>query len=114
MKYMLMFCATEQGAEEWAKLPEEVRHDDYAKIGAWFGQNSDKLVITHELQPPSTATTVRFKDGQAVVSDGPFMEAKEVIGGYAVVDVADLDAALELARTWPAQGTVEVRPVVER
>jgi hypothetical protein len=111
---MLMFCATEQGAEEWAKLPEEVLSDSYAKIGAWFGQNSDKLVITHQLQPPSTATTVRFKDGQAVVSDGPFMEAKEVIGGFAVFDVADLDAALELARTWPAQGTVEVRPVVER
>jgi hypothetical protein len=67
----------------------------------------------HELKGPHTATTVRFKDGKPMVVDGPFIEAKEVIGGYAELEVADLDEALEIAKTWPGKTSVEVRPVVE-
>jgi hypothetical protein len=56
---------------------------------------------------------VRFgPTGPGVVTDGPFLEGKEQIGGYAEIDVADLDEALEMARTWPGRGTVEIRPVV--
>jgi hypothetical protein len=49
---------------------------------------------------------------QPVVVDGPFLEAKEAIGGYASIDVVDLDEALRMARTWPGRGTVEIRPVM--
>ena len=73
-----------------------------------------KVVHTDELQAPSTATTVKFVDGKPVVTDGPFIEAKETIGGYAVVDVADLDTALDMAKAWPPGGMVEVRPIVPR
>jgi hypothetical protein len=65
--------------------------------------------MTHELQGTETASTVRFKDGNPVVTDGPFMEAKEVIGGYAIVDVADLGAALELTQNPAERSLIEAR-----
>ena len=69
------------------------------------------------LQPVETATTVRVRDGETLLTDGPFIDAKEHLGGFIVVDVDDLDAALEIAAQVPAArmgGAVEVRPVVER
>jgi hypothetical protein len=65
----------------------------------------------------STATTVRVENGETLLTDGPFVEAKEHLGGYLLVDVGDLDAALEIAERIPAArmgGAVEVRPLVER
>lgn len=114
MKYMLIFAGTRDYNDEWAKRSDEEKAEGYARIGEWFGKHGSKVLHTDELQSTATATTVRFEGGTPVVTDGPFMEAKESIGGYAVVDVEDLDAALELARTWPAQGIVEVRPIVPR
>jgi len=73
--------------------------------GAW--------VFAAGLHPPSTATVVRVQDGQLLTTDGPFVEAKESVGSYAVVDVTDRDDAIALAKTWPAGGLVEVRPVDE-
>jgi len=70
-----------------------------------------------QLMPISTATTVRVADGDVVLTDGPFSEAKEYLGGYYLVDVDDLDAAIELARRIPAArmgGSVEIRPIVDR
>ena len=71
------------------------------------------LVAGEGLYPTQTATTVRFKDGNPIVTDGPFIESKEVIGGFAIVQVKDLDEALEMAKAWRA-GPVEVWPAVER
>jgi hypothetical protein len=70
-----------------------------------------------QLQPVETATTVRVQGEQMLLSDGPFVDAKEHLGGYYLVEVDDLDAALEIAARIPAAragGAVEVRPVVER
>ena len=70
-----------------------------------------------ELLGVETATTVRHGSGGAVVVDGPFNEAKEVIGGFSVIDVADMDAAIALTKTWPNLAlpgvAVEIRPMVE-
>ena len=73
------------------------------------------LVDSGPLQPPSAAATLRVRDGQPLVTDGPFAELKEQIGGYYVLDCADLDEALRRAATIPAAryGAVEVRPVME-
>jgi hypothetical protein len=101
--------------EEWEALGEDGR--DYDAIMRWWGDlaQSGKLVTGHELQPARTATTVEWHDGNSIITDGPFLEAKEVIGGYGIIDVPDLDAALEVARGWPAVGhKVEIRPIVER
>lgn len=64
------------------------------------------------LQPPEIATTVRLRDGQRLVQDGPYAEAKEQLGGYFILELPDLDAALDWAARCPAlpSGTVEVRP----
>ena len=62
-----------------------------------------------------TATTVRVdREGATTVTDGPFVEAKEMVGGYAIIDVPDLDAAIALVRTWPAPDILEIRPVMVR
>jgi hypothetical protein len=70
-----------------------------------------------QLQPVDTATTVRVEGGQTLLSDGPFAEAKEYVGGFCLVEAGDLDEALEIAARVPTVrmgGAVEVRPVVER
>lgn len=110
MKYMLLLC----DGEGTPMGPEE-RQEDFARVGEWWMKHSSAgtIVSGEQLQPPNTATTVRLNGGRPVVTDGPFIEAKESIGGFAIVDLPDLDAALELAKTWPlGTGIVEVRPLV--
>jgi len=112
MKYILLLGGTME-REERAKNPELAAA--YERVGQWFEQytRAGKIVGGHELQGPQTATTVRFKDGKPMVVDGPFIEAKEVIGGYAIVEVADLDEALQMAKSWPGLTSVEIRPIVD-
>ena len=111
MKYILLFCGNE---ERWDSMDEAERNGMYQRIGEWWGRHSaaGTIVGGEELQPAATATTVRHEGDRTVVTDGPFIEAKETVGGFAIVDVGDLDQAIELARTWPAKGVVEVRPLV--
>ena len=111
MKYMLMFANHE---DEIPGLSAAERGAMFQEIGAWWEEHSKAGRITSgaQLQPSHTATSVRFGEGEPLVTDGPFIESKETVGGYAIVDVPDLDAALALARTWPARGIVEVRPLV--
>jgi hypothetical protein len=68
-----------------------------------------------ELAPTSSATTVRIADGERLVTDGPFAETKEALGGYFLVDVDDLDAAIDIAVRIPAarHGSIEVRPLLD-
>lgn len=112
MKYMLMFVGTE---DDWEQFSPEERKKAYEEIGKWWGEHSaaGRIVGGEELRPTSTATTVRRRNGKIEVTDGPFIESKETLGGYAIVQVPDLDAAIALAKTWPPLQTVEVRPIVE-
>jgi hypothetical protein len=101
--------------EAWEALTDEQR--DYEAIGRWFAGLAERGVLQGgaELQPARSATTVIWDGGQPVLTDGPFMEAKETIGGFGIVEVPDLDAAIEIARSWPARGhRVEIRPIVQR
>ena len=113
MRYLLLF-AGDQAAFN-AMEPEDSRAM-FGKIGEWWSKHSaaGTLVGGEQLEPPATAKTVRHHDGDSYVVDGPFIEAKEHVGGFAIVEVGPQDEALELARTWPAGGSVEVRRVVER
>ena len=113
MKYMVMF--TRADWEDTA--PEAERQQLYARIGEWWGRlaGQGKIVEGYQLQPAQTATTVVLDHGASTIIDGPFMEAKETIGGYGIFEVADLDEAIAIARTCPVPiGKVEIRPVVER
>ena len=100
-------------------MPVDFQPDPEAR-GAWMQYTSDlqasgAMVSGAPLEPVTAATSVRIRDGADVVTDGPFAETKEILGGYYLIDVPDLDAALKWARQMPniRYGTVEVRPVME-
>jgi len=115
MKYVLMFAGSMDEQERYDAMGAAEREAQYAKVGQWFMDNAQagRIVGGEELQPPSTATTVRRLNGKVTVTDGPFIESKEVFGGFAVIEVKDLDEALEMAKSWPGGNMVEVRPVVD-
>jgi len=99
-----------------AQVPDDVRPD----LDAWFAYSqaltdAGVYVAGDGLQGTETATTVRAPDGEPLVTDGPYAETKEILGGYYLIDVPDLDAALEWAAKVPnaTYGAVEVRPVWE-
>jgi hypothetical protein len=107
MRYMLLVCI--DGVPD----PEA---DSYVEqnIGPWVQEMDARGVRIegHPLQPISSATTVRVRDEQVVLTDGPFAETKEFIAGYDVLECADLDEAIEVASKHPVAryGTIEVRP----
>ena len=113
-QYMLMFVGND---DEWAAQPKDQLKGAYAEIGKWWEDLSKQGVIKggQELAHRNTATTVRRVSGAMTVSEGPFLQSKEHVGGFALIQVEDLDAAIKVAKTWPGQSTtVEVRPIVER
>ena len=113
MKYVFLFCGTREQQRAWESMPADERERGYARVGQWFEEHRSKISGGNQLAPPSTATTVRPQGNGAapLVTDGPFLEGNEVIGGYVEVDVPDLDEALRMAKAWPA-GPVEIRPVL--
>ena len=114
MKYMLLIHDEEQA---WGKLSEPERQKIYGEYGQ-FGQElkaGGHYLAGSQLQPTSTATSVRVRDGKLLVTDGPFAETREQLGGYYLVDAKNLDEAIGIAARIPSarMGTIEVRPVVE-
>jgi hypothetical protein len=113
MQYLLMCCFDEK---RWEKIPESQRDGIMREYGALL-QSLDKSghhVTSAQLRPTSTATTIRGKDGRPTVTDGPFAETKEQLGGYHVIECKDLDEAIAIAKripTIPFGGTIEVRPM---
>jgi hypothetical protein len=98
---------------EYQGNPTPEQQKTYAAIFKWFETNGPKIVDGGaELQPTRTATTIRKANGALRVVDGPFIEAKESVGGVSIIEAPDMKAAVELARTWPGYG-VEVRPVLD-
>jgi hypothetical protein len=120
MKYLLLL---NNGADEWAawrKLSsDEARAYRERELPRWeavFGWAGEQGIEVNglELGDPAEARVVQVRDGNTVVSDGPFAETKEVLGGYFVADCKDLDQAIELAQRVPLvdRGSVEIRPLV--
>jgi hypothetical protein len=115
MKYMLLIhqgSTPLPGSDAWESLSEDEKGAVYAAYKA-INENPG-VTPGQQLQPPETATTVRVQDGQTLITDGPFVEIKEAIGGYLLFEADDLDAAIELASQIPAArmgGAIEVRPI---
>src|SRR5438874_7676613 len=111
MKYLLTIYEDESW---WTTRSPEETGKMLATYGAFGEENADVIDGGNGLQPTSTATSVRVRDGERLVTDGPFAETKEQLGGYYLVDVDDLDKAIELASKIPGaqSGTVEVRPIM--
>ena len=108
---MLLFVDTEQFARDLAAMGPSERERAYDRVNEWFATHADKLRGGSKLKSPETATTVRLDRGEPVIIDGPFVEGKEVVSGYAEIEVADLDEALQMVKTWPACPVVEIRPL---
>ena len=111
MKYMLLIYLDEQG------LSEGERQECYAESTQLAHQihASGQYLAANPLQPTSMATSVRVRDGKRLVTDGPFAETREQLGGYFLVEANNLDEAIGIAARIPMarKGTVEVKPVIE-
>ncbi len=117
MKYMLLTYLDEQ---KWADLGEEGQQREMARCTPhvqWLLQ-SGKMLGGAPLHPTSTATTVRVRGGKRLVTDGPFAETREQLGGYGIIEATDLDEAIAIAAgffmdTEDSVSTIEVRPIVD-
>jgi hypothetical protein len=115
MQYLLLIYDTEA---DWTKLSQA----DQANIYKEYGELTQSITQSghfkagQQLQPISTATTVRVRDKKRVVTDGPFAETKEQLGGFYMIEAKDLDDAIAVAARIPSArfGSIEVRPIVER
>jgi hypothetical protein len=114
--YVMLIC----GDESWQDQPPEQLEAFMKEVFAWFEQQQAAGTIAHggeQLQPTKTAKTIRPDgSGSTLVTDGPFVEAKEALGGFVVLEADSLQQAVEIASSWPGAaypGTaIEVRPVV--
>src|SRR5439155_22363770 len=111
MKYILLIYGNEK---LWAEATDEQRRQTYGEYERFGRMLEERGAVRGgaELDLTTTATTVRKRDGEFVVTDGPFAETAEQLGGFYLVEPADLDEALGFAKALPA-GVVEVRPLVE-
>lgn len=111
MKYMLLIYANEQA---WTEPEREQCYRDSTDLAHQLRSKGQYLGAS-PLQPVATATSVKVRDGRSLVTDGPFAETREQLGGFFMIEAKDLDEAIAIAGKIPAasKGTVEVRPVVE-
>jgi hypothetical protein len=112
MQYLMLVYAAESG---WATMTPEQQAagaEQYARFTQEI-KESGKLLGSNRLTPVASSTTVRVRDGKRVVTDGPFVETKEQLGGYFLIEAKDLDEAIVISARCPGahHGTIEVRPV---
>jgi hypothetical protein len=115
MKYL---CLIYDNEKEWQKFPKDVQ-DKYMSEYMAFSDSikkSGQYIGSNQLQPISTATTVRARNGKVSTTDGPYAETKEQLGGYYLIEAKDLNDAIKVASRIPSarSGSIEVRPIVER
>ena len=114
MKYMLLTYLEEK---VWLALSPEEQRAQMESCGPLIRKlvEQKKLLAGAPLHPTSTATTLRYRDGKRLLTDGPFAETREQLGGFFMIKAKDLDEAIDIAGRIPAGrwGTVEIRPVIE-
>jgi hypothetical protein len=113
MEYMLLIYDRET---DWAKLAEKDRGAMFKEYGAFTEslKKNGNLRAGNALQPVTSASTVRVRDGKTVTTDGPFAETREQLGGYYLIEAKDLDEAISIAARVPSarSGSIEVRPIM--
>lgn len=112
MQYMLMIYQKEGDSAQQDKAAMAKVYQEYQALNQDLKQRG-QFISNHGLKPSTTATTLKVRDGKSVTTDGPFAETREQLGGYYVVEAADLDEAIAIAERIPSArwGTVEIRPV---
>jgi hypothetical protein len=112
VKYVLLFVETEEFERSLEEMSQDDRDRAFQLVYKWMDDHADKIRGGNKLQSAATATTVRLDAGaDPVVTDGPFVEGKEVVSGYTEVEADDLDQVLNMVRTWPGCPIVEIRPL---
>lgn len=114
MKYMLLIYHEEQSWDSITEAEREQIYSEYRKLRGDL-EARGQFLDGSELQPVTTATAVRVRDGKELITDGPFAETHEQLGGYFLIEAKDLDEATSIAARIPSAktGTVEVRPLME-
>ncbi len=114
MKYILLCYHEEQTLEQAGPLVIQEAIEEVVQSMCQL-QARGQYILSTPLHPVATATSVRVRDGKRVVTDGPFAETREVLGGFYLIDVNDLDEAIAIAGQQPGArlGTIEIRPVLE-
>jgi hypothetical protein len=114
VKYLLLIYGDEKAE---GRIPEAEMRQILSEYGAYSAdmKKAGKHIAGQRLRPVSTATSVRIRDGKRLITDGPFAETKEQLGGFYMIDAKDLDEAVEWASRIPSSriGTIEVRPIWE-
>lgn len=113
MQYLLLIYHTEKDWTKATAADMEILYKEYRDLIQQLSV-AGKYISGFELKPTTTATTVRLRDGKRVVTDGPFAETKEQLGGYFLVNASDLDEAIAIAARIPSarDGSIEIRPIV--
>jgi hypothetical protein len=113
MKFLCLICA-EKVMEQMPEADAEKHYRDYTEFTEAI-RNSGHFIGCNRLLPPSTATTIRVRKGKVMATDGPYVETKEQLGGYYVIEARDLSEATQVAARIPGAwiGCVEVRPIAE-
>lgn len=111
MKYMLLIYGTDQA---WDQAGREKCYEESTQLAHRL-KTAGKYLAAAPLHPVTTATSIRVRDGKRLVTDGPFAETREQLGGYFLIEAGDLDEAIGIAEQIPGArvGTVEIRPVLE-
>ncbi len=113
MRYLLLIYQDEAARSQWSEEEIAAEYQDYLA----FSIESEKQGVSAgaALMPTNTATTVRVRNGKTLMTDGPFAETKEQLGGFFMLDCNDLDEAIEIAAKIPGarHGSIEIRPVME-
>jgi hypothetical protein len=112
MQYLLLIYENEGRLATKSKEAFSAELGEYQSFGQQFGS---AILGGNALQATDTASTVRVRDGKALITDGPFAETKEQLGGYYLIDASDLDQAVNIAQKIPAAryGSIEVRPIMK-
>lgn len=113
MQYLLLIYEAETVAEGFSEAERGKMFSDYMTFTSEL-KDAERMVGGDALQPVSTATSVRVRDGERLVTDGPFAETKEQLGGYYLIEADNLDEAIQWAAKIPTAktGTIEVRPIM--
>ena len=115
MKYLALIYSSEKEEMARGDAYQQTVIDEYMAYGGWLEtEHKGKKLAGEALTPANTATTIRVRDGKRTVTDGPFAETREQLGGFYLFEAANLDEAIELAARIPTAkvGSIEVRPVM--
>jgi len=114
MKYALLIYGSEAARDAASPEAQKAMHEAYDKYSAWLGEKG-WIRGGEELHRTPQATTVRAPEGTPITTDGPFAETKEQLGGFFIIETADLDEAIEAAAACPGTkyGSVEIRPIAD-